>query len=223
MDETWNRFGNKLTAYGEGYHYTNADGSKYYSNPDGSKFYDPGLSGKGRKWYCSPDGEKEYIDDDDDDDDEEDDSDDSDDEDDEEEMEYRESQNQGISYRDSYRGYHEEYNNKSPRTNQIKQESSPPRTQPRPRQTARKSIVKRNLPQPPQLRSPRKPLRSKEKEIHIHVHPREPPPPMNVTRVVHHSSRGEKEIVYKSPVKVAKDGKIGKEKKKVVHIHHYKR
>src|SRR5579859_6270279 len=68
MGDIWNRFGNKLSAYGEGYHYTNADGSKYFSNPDGSKFYDPGPSGKGRKWYCSPDGVKTYIDDEGDDD-----------------------------------------------------------------------------------------------------------------------------------------------------------
>ena len=61
-----NRYGNHCSSYGDGYHYTNADGSRYFSNPDGSSFYDPGPSGKGRKWYCSPNGEKRYIDEDDD-------------------------------------------------------------------------------------------------------------------------------------------------------------
>src|SRR5436305_4322356 len=64
----WNRLGNKLTAYDVGYHYADADGSKYFSNADGCKFYDPGPSGKGRTWFCSPDGVKTYIDDDGDDD-----------------------------------------------------------------------------------------------------------------------------------------------------------
>jgi hypothetical protein len=62
---------------------------------------------------------------------------------------------------------------------------------------------------------------SKEKEVHIHIHKKPTAPPMNVTRVVHHSSKGDKEIVYKSPAKVGKDGKIGKGEKKVVHIHHH--
>lgn len=44
-----------------GYHYENADGSKYFSNPDGSAFYDPGESGKGKKWYRSPNGVKHYV------------------------------------------------------------------------------------------------------------------------------------------------------------------
>lgn len=64
----------------------------------------------------------------------------------------------------------------------------------------------------------------KEKEVHVHIHPQKRPSsaPMNVTRVVHHSSKGDKEIVYRSPAKVGKDGKVGKGEKKVVHIHHHK-
>jgi len=58
-----NRQANSLFSYGEGYHYQNADGSRFFSNPDGSSFYDPGPNGKGRKWYCSPDGVKHYIED----------------------------------------------------------------------------------------------------------------------------------------------------------------
>jgi hypothetical protein len=73
----------------------------------------------------------------------------------------------------------------------------------------------------PSKASPTK--KSKVNEVHIHVHPRTPPPPMNVTRVVHHSSKGEKEIVYRSPSKVGKDGRIAKGEKKVVHIHHHSR
>jgi hypothetical protein len=68
--------------------------------------------------------------------------------------------------------------------------------------------------------------KSKTKEVHIHMHPRPAPPktpPMNVTRVVHHSAKGDKEIVYRSPSKVTKDGKIAKAEKKVVHIHHHRR
>jgi len=219
MDQVWNRFGNKLSTYGDGYHYTNADGSKYYSNPDGSRYYDPGPSGKGRKWYCSPDGEKHYIEDESR-------------EDDSEEIVGMGHHGQGMSY-DSYQGdynrnwddYDDDEEDEDRMWNTpIKQESSPA---PPPRlQTARKTVVHANLPQPPKPRNPpftlRKPSKPKEKEIHVHLHPRAPEPPMNVTRVVHHSSRGEKEIVYKSPAKVARDGRITKEKK-VVHIHHHKR
>jgi hypothetical protein len=47
---------------------------------------------------------------------------------------------------------------------------------------------------------------------------------MNVTRVVHHSSKGETEVEYRSPAKVGKDGiEIGKGERKVVHLHHHRR
>jgi hypothetical protein len=65
--------------------------------------------------------------------------------------------------------------------------------------------------------------KAKVNEVHIHLHPRPPPPPMNVTRVVHHSAKGDKEIIYRSPSKVDKNGKIAKAEKKVVHIHHHRR
>jgi hypothetical protein len=78
----------------------------------------------------------------------------------------------------------------------------------------------------PSPKKPKTPAKKapKEKEVHVHIHPqkRPPPQPMNVTRVVHHSSKGDKEIVYRSPAKVGKDGRIGKGEKKVVHIHHHK-
>ena len=50
-----------------------------------------------------------------------------------------------------------------------------------------------------------------EKEVHVHVPPkrRASPQPMNVTRVVHHSSKRETDVEYRSPAKVGKDGKIG--------------
>jgi len=65
---------------------------------------------------------------------------------------------------------------------------------------------------------------SEEKEVHVHVqHKRRvSPQPRNVTRVVHHSSKGETEVEYRSPAKVGKDGKIGKGERKMFHLHHQK-
>lgn len=72
---------------------------------------------------------------------------------------------------------------------------------------------------------PNKSEKEKEKEVHVHIRPRKArsPSPVNVTRVVHHSSKGKKEIVYRTPAKPGKDGKIGKGEKKVVHVHHHRR
>jgi hypothetical protein len=83
--------------------------------------------------------------------------------------------------------------------------------------------VRKKVAPSPSRPSPKK--TPKEKETHIHIHHKKQPktPPMNVTRVVHHSAKGEKEIVYKSPAKVGKDGRITKGERKVVHIHHHKR
>lgn len=102
----------------------------------------------------------------------------------------------------------------SPKKTPVKAPSTP-KTSPVKKQTAKRTPVKS-----PSKQSPKK---SKVNEVHVHVHPRAPPPPMNVTKVVHHSSKGEKEIVYRSPSKVGKDGRITKAEKKVVHIHHHSR
>ena len=61
--------------------------------------------------------------------------------------------------------------------------------------------------------------------MHVYVPPRKKAStqPMNVTRVVHHSSKGETEVEYRSPAKVGKDGKIGKGERKAVHLHHHRR
>jgi len=55
-----------------------------------------------------------------------------------------------------------------------------------------------------------------EKEVHVHVPPRRKAStqPINVTRVVHHSSKGETEVEFRSPAKVGKDVKIGEGERK---------
>jgi len=90
--------------------------------------------------------------------------------------------------------------------------------------TASKTVtpVKKAQVKPTTPKTPRS--TKKEKEVHIHVTPkkRPPPTPENVTRVIHHSAKGDKEIIYRSPVKPGKNGKISKGEKKVVHIHHHR-
>jgi hypothetical protein len=71
-------------------------------------------------------------------------------------------------------------------------------------------------------KSPTKKTEEKEVHVHIHHHVAPKPPPMNITRVVHHSTKGEKEVIYRSPAKVGKTGKVAKGEKKVVHIHHHR-
>jgi hypothetical protein len=78
------------------------------------------------------------------------------------------------------------------------------------------------LKKTPAKKTPSK-ITKNEKEVHIHISPKKTAPPMNVTRVVHHSTKGDKEIVYRSPAKPTKSGKIAKGEKKVVHIHHHRR
>jgi hypothetical protein len=220
-----NRFGNHCTSFEDGsYRYQNADGSELWCNADGSKYYNPGTSGKGQAWYQNPYGEKKYLADEMD-----------------EEMEdvkyehvkYEEQSSTPIKYATKQTAkrtgvplkYLEMYQSthSSPTKTKATVQKSPAKQTPK--NTPIKSPQKAT-PKPSPRKSPKTPtLRkgaAKEKEIHVVVEHKKKAPekPMNVTRVVHHSKKGDTEIVYKSPAKAAKDGRISKGEKKVVHIHH---
>ena len=56
--------------------------------------------------------------------------------------------------------------------------------------------------------------KSKSNKLEIHIHHPAPKPPVNVTRVIRHSTKGDKKIVYRSLMK-----ERSRRQKKVVHHH----
>jgi hypothetical protein len=228
-----NRYGNYCSSYDENaYAYNNADGSKYFANADGSSFYDPGTSGKGMKWYRSPNGVKHYI------------------RDDEELEEFQYPEASGPPHQPAYEQYEENYYYErsqsyvpvgmdrtshsltvAPRKPQSARYCGPresggnsyssSQSQSQHQDEGEEEIeIKARFKRSRQTSEPK----HKEKEVHVHIHPRRAPTPapVNVTKVVHHSSKGDKEVVYTSPARVRRDGKISKGERKVVHVHHHK-
>ena len=213
-----NRYGNSGASYDDdGHEYHTADGSRYVTNPDGSSVYDPCKSPKGTKWHRS-----QYIDDRE-----------------EQYMGYAETHETKYGNQSYGCGnYPQHYQAPSYRVSPTPHYEVPTQVpDSRKSQTARCSRpgaegYQYSLSQWRESHYEEEDSCGKkaihiseqrEKEVHVQFQPlRSPsPPPMNVTRVVHHSSKGEKEILYNTPAKLDKDGQVQKIEK-VVHIHHHK-